>query len=210
MLGFDLPQAGGVKMTHRNALTLAAAAAFTLAGCSQEAPEVLAMRVELNALKAELEYVRQQAEELDPRVRTAEQMAMQTIAERAAPLRLDCADRAPGVVTARLAALATVCDGAEPSADGYRIRLRLGNPTPAQIDGVKLTLYAGDGAAEGHSDRRVYHEAPVSLAPGAWAAVDVDFAGLDAASARNLALRADVASIVLARSEGDAAIRARR
>jgi hypothetical protein len=198
-------------MTHRNALTLAAAAAaFTLAGCSQQAPEVLAMKIELNALKAELEYVRQQAEELDPRVRTAEQMALQVIAERAAPHRLDCTDRAPGVVAARLAALATVCDGAEPSADGYRIRLRLGNPTPAQIDGVKLTLYAGEGAAEGQSDRRIYHEATVSLAPGAWAAVDVEFAGLDAASARNLALRADVANIVLAGTDGVAAIRARR
>jgi hypothetical protein len=197
-------------MTHRNALSLAAAAACTLAGCSQQAPEVVAMKIELNALKAELEYVRQQAEELDPRVRTAEQMALQVFAERAAPLRLDCAEHAPGVVTSRLAALATVCDAAEPSADGYRIRLRLGNPMAAQIDGVKLTLYAGEGAAQGRSDRRVYHEAAVSLAPGAWTAVDVEFAGLDAASARNLALRADVASIVLARSDGDAAIRAHR
>lgn len=197
-------------MTNRNLRTLGAAATLTLAGCSQGSGDMLAMKIELNALKQELEYVRQQAEELDPRLRTAEQMALQMIAERAAPARLDCAEHVPGIVTARLATLTTVCEGAEPSGDGYRIRLSVGNPTAARIDGVKLTLYAGPGAAQGQSDKRLYHEALVSLPPGGWGSIDVDFAGLDALSARELALRADVASIVLARSDAAATIRASR
>lgn len=197
-------------MTNRIPWTLGAAAALALAGCSQGNADLLAMKIELNALKQELEFVRQQAEELDPRLRTAEQMTLQMIAERAAPAWLDCAGHAPGIVSARLATLTTVCEGAEPSADGFRIRISVGNPTPARIDGVKLTLYAGPGAAQGQSDKRIYHEAQVSLPPGGWESVDVDFAGLDALSARELALRADVASIALARSDAGAAIRALR
>ena len=54
--------------------------------------------------------VRQQTEELDPRVRSAEQMAMQVFDERDAPVRLDCAERSPAALLTRLAALTAICD----------------------------------------------------------------------------------------------------
>ena len=69
--------------------------ALALGGCGNGAQDALALKIELTALKQELEFVRSQTEDLDPRVRLAEQMAMQVFDERDAPVRLDCAHRRP-------------------------------------------------------------------------------------------------------------------
>jgi hypothetical protein len=63
------------------------AIALALGGCGNRAQDALALRIELTALKQELELVRLQTEDLDPRVRLAEQMAMQVFDEREAPAR---------------------------------------------------------------------------------------------------------------------------
>ena len=184
--------------THSARNLGAVAAALMLAGCSGGGPDVLAMKIELNALKQELEYVRQQTEDLEPRVSTAEQLAIQVLDDRDAPLRLDCLRHAPAALPTRLAVLTVICEDTLTSADGVRIRLKLGNPTAARVDGVKLTFYAGEGAARGRSDKRLYHEAQVSLPPGSWTSLDVDFADLDERAAHDLALRADIGLIALA------------
>jgi len=178
----------------------AVAAALMLIGCSGGGPDVdvLAMKIELNALKQELEYVRLQTEDLEPRVSSAERMAIQVLDDRDAPLRLDCARHAPAALPTRLAALTVICEDTLQSADGVRIRLKLGNPTSARLDGVKLTFYAGEGAARGRSDKRLYHEAQVSLAPGSWTSLDVDFAGLEERAASDLAVRAEIGLMALA------------
>lgn len=177
----------------------AVAAALMFGGCGGTPQDMLAMKIELTALKQELEYLRQQTEDLDPRVSAAEQMAHQVIDERDAPFRLDCARQAPGVLPTRLAGLTVVCEDALAYPGGYRIRLKLGNPTSARLDGVRLTFYAGDGASRGRSHKRLYHEAPVTLRPGAWTSLEIDFAGLDEVSARDLAVRGDIATMTLAR-----------
>lgn len=186
-------------MTINEAGTVGAmTTALMLGGCSNGTQDVLALKIELNALKHELEFVRQQTEDLDPRVRSAEQMAMQVFDEREAPVRLDCAQHAPAVLSTRAAMISAVCEDAVRHAGGYTIRLRLGNPMSAHLDGLTLTFYAGEDAARGRSDKRLFHEAKGALAPGAWTTVDVDFAGLDEESVRELAVRANVATIALA------------
>jgi hypothetical protein len=172
--------------------------ALGLCGCGNGAQDALALKIELTALKQELEYVRLQTEDLQPRVRVAEQMAMQVFDERDAPVRLDCAHHSPAVLSTRAASVTAVCEEAVRHAGGYRIRLKLGNPMSAHLDGLTLTFYAGEDASRGRSDRRLYHEARVALAPGAWKTVDVDFAGLDEESVRELAVRANAATIALA------------
>jgi hypothetical protein len=174
-------------------------AALALAGCGNGAQDVLALKIELNALKQELEFVRQHTEELDPRVHTAEQMALQVFDALEAPARLDCVRPAPTVLDARAAFLTAVCDEAVAYDGGYRIRLQLGNPTPAHLDGLTLTFYAGEDAARGRSARRLYHETRVALPPGAWQTVDVDFDGVDDDAIKELAVRARVATVALAR-----------
>lgn len=188
----------------------AMAMALMLGGCGNGAQDVLALKIELNALKQELEYVRQQTEDLDPRVQSAEQMAMQVFDERDAPVRLDCARQSPAVLPTRVASVAVVCEEAVRTAGGYRLRLKLGNPMSAHLDGLALTFYAGEDAVRGRSDKRLHHEANLALAPGAWKAVDVDFDGLDGESVRDLAVRASVATVALARHQTPPAIRARR
>lgn len=177
----------------------AMATAFALSGCGNGAQDVLALKIELTALKQELEFVRQQAEDLDPRVQAAEQMALQVFDALEAPARLDCARPAPTVLDARVASVTAVCDAAVAYDGGYRIRLQLGNPTPAHLEGLTLTFYAGEDAARGRSARRVYHATRVALPPGAWQTVDVDFDGVDDDSIRELAVRARVATVALAR-----------
>lgn len=177
----------------------AISAALLAGGCGNGAQDdALALKIELNALKRELEYVRQQIEELDPRVQSAEDMAMQLFDEREAPLRLDCVRHTPGVLAARLASLTVICEGTAPSPGGHRIRLMLGNPSPARLDRIALTFYAGDGAARGRSDKRFHHEATASLAPGAWTSLEVELKGLDAGPANELALRGNVTTLALA------------
>ena len=170
---------------------------LTLASCGAEQPELVAMKIELNALKQELEYLRQQTEELDPRVRTAEQMALQTIDERDAPFRLDCVNHKPGVLGTRLATLTMVCEEAINRPGGYTIRMKIGNPTAGQLDGLRLTFYAGDGADQGRSETRIYHEAGTSLPSGTWRSIEVDLAGVTPASLAEFAVRAQIDHIVL-------------
>ena len=178
-------------------LVLAAALATT--GCGEGSPELVAMKIELNALKQEMEYLRLQTEDLDPRVRNAEQMALQVLDEREAPLLLDCVEHRPGIVLTRLAPITAVCEGVVRTADGYRLRLKLGNPTSARFDGVRLTLYAGEGAAHGRSDTRMNFEARAALPPGEWTTLEVDLAGVPERATSDLALRAQIYTIALAR-----------
>jgi hypothetical protein len=175
------------------------AGALALGGCTNGAADVLALKIELNALKHELEFVRQQAEDLDPRVRTAEQMALQVFDERDAPVRLDCSRHSTVILPARVGSITAVCEEAIEYAGGYRLRLKVGNPMSAHLGGVALTIYAGEDAARGRSDRRLHIESNFALAPGVWKTMDVDFGGLDADAVRDLAVRATVASLVLAR-----------
>jgi hypothetical protein len=172
--------------------------ALMLGGCGNGAQDVLALKIELTALKQELEFVRLQTEELDPRVRMAEQMAMQVFDERDAPVRLDCAHLSPAVLFTRLASITAACEEAVGHAGGYRLRLRLGNPMSARIDGLSLTFYAGADAERGRSARRLHHDANLSLSPGEWKLIDIDLAGLDDESVRDLAVKANVAAIALA------------
>jgi len=183
----------------REAMAGLMTAALALAGCGNGAQDLLALKMELNALKQELEFVRQHAEDLDPRVDAAEQMALQVFDALEAPARLDCARPAPTVLDARVASLTAICSEAVAYDGGYRIRLQVGNPTPARLDGLALTFYAGEDAARGRSARRMHHEARVALAPGAWQTVDVDFDGVDGDAIRELAVRARVAAVALAR-----------
>jgi hypothetical protein len=186
---------------HAVAAACLVALAPALGGCgsgSDDRADVLALKIEVGALKQELEYLRVQTEELDPRVRSAEQMALTVLDEREAPFRLDCEHGRPGALPTRLAYLAAVCEDARPLAGGVRVLLKVGNPTSARLDGLRLTFYAGDGAARGRSEKRLYHEAAVSLNPGAWTVLAIDLAGVDQSTARNLAVRADVGMIALA------------
>jgi hypothetical protein len=179
----------------KNCLVLVAA--LMLSACNAEPQDLVAMKIELHAIKQEMEYLRQQTEELDPRVRSAEQMALQVMDERAAPSRLDCIDHKPGILVTPVATLTTVCEAAVPYADGIRIKLRLGNPTAGRIDGLKLTFYAGDGASQGRSDMRRYYEDTTSVPPGSWKLVDVDLYKISEAALRELALRAQIDTIAL-------------
>lgn len=172
--------------------------ALVLGGCGNGAQDTLALKIELTALKQELEFVRLQTEDLDPRVRLAEQMAMQVFDERDAPVSLDCARQSPAVLYTRLASISAICEEAVAHAGGYRLRLRLGNPMSARIDGLSLTFYAGEDAERGRSARRLHNDASLSLRPGEWKRIDVDFEGLDRESVRDLAVKANVAAIALA------------
>ena len=176
----------------------AIAALLPLTGCSEPTPDVLAMKIELTALKQEVEYLRQQTEDLDPRVRTAEQMALQVIDEREAPYRLDCIGGTPGIVVTPVAILTTRCDGAERTPDGHKLRLNIGNPTTAWLNGVRMTLYAGDGAPAGRSENRMYFEANGVLPPGGWKSVEVEFPGLADEAVGTLTVRARINEVALA------------
>lgn len=173
-------------------------AALMLGGCGNGTQDVLALKIELTALKQELEFVRLQTEELDPRVRMAEQMAMQVFDERDAPVRLDCSGLSPAVLYTRLASISAVCEEAVGYAGGYRLRMKLGNPMSARIDGLTLTFYAGEDAEHGRSARRLHHDASLSLPPGEWKRIDVDLEGVDGESVRDLAVKANIAAIALA------------
>jgi hypothetical protein len=173
-------------------------ALLALVGCGNGTQDVLALKIELTALKQELEFVRLQAEELDPRVRLAEQMAMQVFEERNAPVRLDCAHAAPAVLFTRMASITAVCEQAAGYAGGHRLRLKLGNNMSARVDGLTLTFYAGDDAEGGRFARRLHHDENLTLSPGEWKRIDVDFEGLDGASLRDVSVKANVAAIALA------------
>jgi hypothetical protein len=171
---------------------------LALVGCGNGTQDVLALKIELTALKQELELVRLQTEDLDPRVRLAEQMAMQVFDERNAPVRLDCAQPSPAVLFTRMASITAVCEETAAYAGGHRLRVKLGNNMSARVDGLTLTFYAGEDAEGDRFARRLYHDANISLSPGEWKGIDVDFEGLDGASLRDLSVKANVASIALA------------
>lgn len=177
-------------------MTVAMAVALTaLAGCGEEPRELLAMKIELSALKQELEYLRQQTEDLDPRIRNAEQMALQVFDEREAPLRLDCAGHRAGVLQTRLAPIAVVCTEFSSIAAGARISLKLGNPTSGRLDGVRLTVYSAD---EDSADIRTHAETTASLPPGQWRSFDIDLPAAPNGASKQIALRAQIDTISLA------------
>jgi hypothetical protein len=174
-----------------------ATAAALLAGCGSDA-DLLALKIELRALKQELEFVREQTEDLAPRVESTERMALQAFDERDAPAGLDCMQEPDRVRRAPVPALAAVCESTVAYTGGQRIRLRIGNPMAARLDRLALTVYAGDGAARGRSAKRLYRELALALAPGEWQSVDIDFDGIDAHDLRELAVRASVGHAALA------------
>jgi hypothetical protein len=180
-----------------NAHAAFVAAATLLAGCGSD-HDLLAMKIELKALKQELEYVRDHTEDLEPRVQSTEQMALQAFDDRDAPAPLDCQHGSDRELRMRLAALTAFCDGAVAYAGGHRIRLSIGNATAARLDRLSLTLYAGANAARGRSSKRLHHEADVALPPGAWQSIEIDFDGIDAQDLRELAVRANLAAVALA------------
>ena len=185
-----------MKINRSGHAALVTAAAL-LAGCGND-QDLLAMKIELHALKQELEYVRQHTEDLEPRVQSTEQMALQAFDEREGPARLDCLHGSDGVLPTRLASLTARCEGAVALGGGHRIRLRIGNPTFARLDGLSLTFFAGEGAARGRSMKRLHYAATMGLPPGTSQSIDVDFDGIDADDLRELAVRANVGTIAVA------------
>ena len=172
-----------------------------LSGCADENRDLLGVRLELAALKQEMEYIRQQTEELDPRVSNSEQLALQVFDERESPSRLDCVEHKTGIVVTRIATLPAICDGALDYPGGYRIKLKLGNPTLGRLEGLQLTLYAGPGAAQGRSALRLSYRAMAALSPGSWTSLEIDFPGLDRESVANLAVRGRIEAMVLGRRQ---------
>lgn len=169
-----------------------------LAGCTPQQPaDLTAIKLELTALKQEFEFLRDQTEELDPRVRLSEQMALQAIDDREAPSRLDCVKRTVALVPTRLIALPATCDEATKIASGYRLRLKVGNPSAARIEGLQMTLYAGPGASRGRSDKRMFMERSLSLAAGTWTTFEIDFVGIGPAEVNEMAIRTQVERIAL-------------
>jgi hypothetical protein len=185
-------------MMHTMMKGLILASVLISAGCAKQTPDLVAMKIEVNAMKQELEYLRQQTEELDPRVRSAEQMALQVLDEREAPVPLDCEAHKLGILRTRLAQIAVVCEEVLGHSGGYTVKMKLGNPTSARLDGVHLTLYAGSGAVQGRSDTRMHYETSASLSPGGWRAIEVELPGLPESAIRDLAVRAQVDKIALA------------
>jgi hypothetical protein len=185
-------------MTRLMLIAIPFAALAMLAGCKPQQPiDLMAIRLELTALKQEFEFLREQTEELDPRVRFSEQLALQAISDRDAPSRLDCVAGTIALVSTRLTALPATCDAATPIPGGYRLRLKVGNPTAARIEGLQITLYAGPGATRGRSDKRMFTERSVTLAAGAWTIIEVDFVGLDLTELTEVAIRTQVDRVAL-------------
>jgi hypothetical protein len=174
-----------------------AVALLALTGCGDEPSSLVAMRMELSALKQELEYLREQAEELDPRIRNAEEMALQVFDNREAPLRLDCAGHRAGVLQTRLAPITVVCTDLTSTGAGLRVSLKLGNPTSGRLDGVRVTLYLGEGAGRGRADIRSHHETTTSLPSGQWRMLEIDVPGVPDGGSKEIALRAQIDSISL-------------
>jgi hypothetical protein len=170
--------------------------AALLSACGDRKPDLVAMRIELTALKQELELIRQHAEEFEPRLRSAEEFALKFFDERAAAVRLDCLGQKVSVMPTSLATLSIVCEDTRATVGGQRLRLRLGNPTSARLDRLGLTFY---GASErGQSDHRVHVELATQLPPGSWTRVDVDVPGLGEGDLAELAIRAQVGAMILA------------
>lgn len=178
--------------------TFLIAAGLALAGCRQDPEHLVALRIELTALKTELRLLRDQAEDLDPRMTTVETMAQQVFDQRDGIVRLDCARRSTEVLPTQFATLTVNCEDASTSADGYRLRLRIGNPTSARLDGLKLTIYAGEGAAKGLSALRVFQAVPTGLPPGSWTSVDVELPFRGAELSQGLAVRAQIDHMTMA------------
>jgi hypothetical protein len=97
----------------------------------------------------------------------------------------------------RLAQIAVVCEEVLGRSGGYTVKMKLGNPTSARLDGVNLTLYAGSGAVQGRSDTRMHYQS-ASLSPGGWRAIEVELPELPELAIRDLAVRAQVGTIALA------------
>jgi hypothetical protein len=127
--------------------------------------------------------------------------ALQMIDERESPSRLDCVEHKTGIVVTRIATLPAICDGILDYAGGYKIKLKLGNPTLGRLEGLQLTLYAGPGAAQGRSALRLSYQAVAALSPGSWTLLEIDFPGLDRASIANLAVRGRLEAMVLGRRQ---------
>ena len=172
---------------------------LALSGCADRTPDLSAVKMELAALRQEMEYIRYQTEELDPRVSNSEQMALQVINDHESPSRLDCVEHKAGIVVTRIATLPAICDSTLDYPGGHRIRLKLGNPTSGRLEGLRLTVYAGPGAAQGRSALRISYRAVAALLPGSWTPLEIDFPGLDRESVTNLAVRGQVEEIVLGR-----------
>lgn len=169
-----------------------------LTGCQPQVPaDLTAMKIELTALKREFEYLRDQTEELDPRVRFSEQLALQAIDDREAPSPLDCLTGHLTLMSTRLTALPTVCEGVKKVPNGYRLRLKVGNPTAARIEGLRITVYAGQGAVRGMSEKRTFSEQSVSMAAGAWTPLDIDFFGMEQAELNEMSIRTQIDRIAL-------------
>lgn len=179
-------------------VTFLLAAGLVLAGCQQDSEHLVALKIELTALKEELRLLRDQAEDLDPRVSMVETMARQVFEERDGIARLDCARHNTEVLPTQIIALTVNCEEASASAGGYKLRLRVGNPTSARLEGLKLTLYAGEGAAKGLTTLRFFHAVPTGLAPGSWTSVEVNLPIQSEEMLVDLAVRAQVDQMTMA------------
>jgi hypothetical protein len=190
-----------LKARRRSAMktgTLLLVAGLVLSGCQQNPEPLLALKIELTALKEELRLLRDQAEDLDPRVSMVETMARQVFEERDGIARLDCARRNTEVLPTQFIALTVNCEAAGASAGGYKLRLRVGNPTSARLDGLKLTVYAGEGAGKGLSILRFFHAVPTSLAPGSLTSVEVSLPAGSERMLDDLAVRAQIDHLTMA------------
>jgi hypothetical protein len=184
----------------------------SISGCYQQPaedktkPEIDALKQQIATLSNQLQTSQQTEANLAGRVSTLE---LYRALDGDVAASLDPTTKSYGIAKTNLGNLLISVDNIEPYADGYKLRLMVGNPNMATYDGAKLKIQWAQKPQWGQPsfDSQKWNASIQSkeidivneLLPGAWNPVDVVIAPATAAQTGYLTVTASLDKLSLRR-----------
>lgn len=113
---------------------------------------------------------------------------------------LDCVSHGTTIIQEKngLLGFYVGCDNIEPYLEGYRVRLRIGNPYAAEFGNTSLMLFHGKDVEESFRDsNQVKVDIPNRLPAGSWVPIVITVSRAKVEQMRHLALELTVGAVKL-------------
>lgn len=109
---------------------------------------------------------------------------------------IDCTTPAYDLVRTRLTMLTVACREASKYLDGYKLKLQIGNPSNARLEGLKFTFTPNSGSAKDglavQKAKSIVREVTNSFPPGSWTNVEVALPDFPESALKGLEVRVQV------------------
>lgn len=151
--------------------------AAMLAGCSRDA-KIKEIIDTANYNSKQSEQIANEVDAISNKIATTETLSR--------VYRIDAEHKGCGQIQTSFATLLITTDSAEPYLDGYKLKLRVGNPTSMLLSGLTVRGFWPDASKKGLTQRD--YSLTSDLAPGVWSPIEIVMAPATADDMRRAAI----------------------